>query len=127
MRCQQLSSFARYMSNQGFDTWVLEVRGAGLSTEGVKSEVIKPVDALSEHINSSYAGKSSVIGSQIKDLGQSRIIIIEGQLPVSPQFIDWQHRLFRTIEDFQKQLELIAKYNWDFDHYLEEDVPAAVR
>lgn len=28
------SSFARYMSAQGFDTWTLEVRGAGLSTYG---------------------------------------------------------------------------------------------
>lgn len=32
-----------------------------------------------------------------------------------------------TIEDFLKQIDMIVKYNWDFDHYLEEDVPAAVR
>ena len=31
-----------------------------------------------------------------------------------------------TLEDFQKQLDLIVKYDWDFDHYLEEDVPAAI-
>lgn len=42
MICLQ-SSFARYMSSQGFDTWILEVRGAGLSTGGVRSaEVKKP-------------------------------------------------------------------------------------
>lgn len=29
------SSFARFMSGQGFDTWILEVRGAGLSTHEV--------------------------------------------------------------------------------------------
>jgi hypothetical protein len=38
-----------------------------------------------------------------------------------------QERLSSTIEDFQKQLDLIVKYDWDFDNYLEEDVPAAVR
>ncbi|MBA0601495.1 hypothetical protein Gorai_004670, partial [Gossypium raimondii] len=37
-----------------------------------------------------------------------------------------QERLSSTIEDFQKQLDLIVKYDWDFDHYLEEDVPAAM-
>jgi hypothetical protein len=35
------SSFARYMSGQGFDTWILEVRGAGLSVQGSKSKEIK--------------------------------------------------------------------------------------
>lgn len=43
LNCLQ-SSFARYMSSHGFDTWILEVRGAGLSTGGVRSaEVKKPV------------------------------------------------------------------------------------
>ena len=32
------SSFARYMSAQGFDTWTLEVRGAGLSMHTGNSE-----------------------------------------------------------------------------------------
>ncbi|RWW01235.1 hypothetical protein GW17_00035746 [Ensete ventricosum] len=35
-------------------------------------------------------------------------------------------RLSATIEDFQKQLDLIITYDWDFDNYLEEDVPAAM-
>jgi len=37
-----------------------------------------------------------------------------------------QERLSTTISDFQELLELYAKYDWDFDTYLEEDVPAAV-
>lgn len=37
-----------------------------------------------------------------------------------------QERLTTTISDFQETLDLIAKYDWDFDSYLEEDVPAAV-
>lgn len=42
------SSFARFMSSQGFDTWVLEVRGAGLSALGVDyDEGKQPLD-LSE-------------------------------------------------------------------------------
>lgn len=35
------SSYARYMSSQGFDTWILEVRGAGLSVQGSNSKEIK--------------------------------------------------------------------------------------
>ncbi|THG19842.1 hypothetical protein TEA_020938 [Camellia sinensis var. sinensis] len=259
------SSFARYMSSQGFDTWILELRGAGLSTEGVRSaEVKKPVNAISENINTGIehekngaffterslninsnafaetgvspstgegtarvtkseksrtdgvrsamvkkpvnaiseninpgiehekngaflterslninsnafaetgvcpsagegtarvtksdksrlvtkltkslmnlserlygwldegllvAGKNSVIASQIRDLSQRLINIIEdGEQSLPSQFIDFEDRLFTTIEDFQKQLDLIVKYDWDFDHYLEEDVPAA--
>ncbi|CAH2051003.1 unnamed protein product [Thlaspi arvense] len=47
------SSFARYMSSQGFDTWILEVRGAGLSTKGMRiMEGRKPTHAISEQIDS---------------------------------------------------------------------------
>lgn len=70
----------------------------------------------------------SGITSQIRDLSQRLVNIIEeGQRSVSPQLFDLQERFSSTIEDFQKQLDLIVKYDWDFDHYLEEDVPAAVR
>ncbi|KAA8541293.1 hypothetical protein F0562_025256 [Nyssa sinensis] len=186
------SSFARYMSSQGYDTWILEVRGAGLSTGVESQEVKQSISAISEQlidstvkhesygvysaellpsVNSDVSAESevssakekrtekvtksddlqlvtkltetlmrlserlsgllnegllevrqnSVIASQIRDLSQRLINIIEGQRLVSPQFID-----FTTIVDFQKQLDLIVKYNWDFDHYLEEDVPAAM-
>lgn len=228
-------SFARYMANQGFDTWIVEVRGAGLSTRGeesmavedtmnsdltykmiqsveqhgadgrsskpspdnidsklqssdtalVKSEeldtsmtwdesqlVLKLTDALTgltqrlsgflnegqlramlakftdqiyqilEDAHLSYrfneirekiaglleSGQSSAVLVQIKDLSQRIVSIVEErQKTVSPQFLSLPDRLYTTIEDFQKQLDLIVKYNWDFDNYLEEDVPAAVR
>lgn len=71
--------------------------------------------------------QNSGITSQITDLSQKLVNIIEeGQLSVSPPLIDLQARFTSTIEDFQKQLDLLVKYDWDFDHYLEEDVPAAV-
>ncbi|XP_047338778.1 uncharacterized protein LOC124942342 [Impatiens glandulifera] len=77
-------SFARSMSSQGFDTWILEVRGAGLSTE-VKS-------------SSSNGNQTEIYKSDLnKHLGY-----------------------------FMKQLQIIEKYDWDFDSYLEEDVPAAM-
>jgi hypothetical protein len=38
-----------------------------------------------------------------------------------------QNRFTTTLEELQKQIDLIVKYDWDFDHYLEEDIPAAVR
>ncbi|CAI9756047.1 unnamed protein product [Fraxinus pennsylvanica] len=43
------SSFARYMCGQGFDTWILEVRGAGLSMHGSDTkDVEKSAHAMSE-------------------------------------------------------------------------------
>ncbi|XP_010664583.1 uncharacterized protein LOC100247521 isoform X2 [Vitis vinifera] len=71
--------------------------------------------------------QNSGITSQIRDLSQRLVNIIEeGQRSVSPQLFDLQERFSSTIEDFQKQLDLIVKYDWDFDQYLEEDVPAAM-
>ncbi|KAJ4830431.1 hypothetical protein Tsubulata_029836 [Turnera subulata] len=227
------SSFARYMSDQGFDTWILEVRGAGLS---VRESDVKDIEqssreasdqieavaksaisgALSEDeeqtdcsssisdsdisgLNEDLPGKPTVwdesqlvskltetfmllaerlsgflnegqsrimsaklvdqisrlledtqlserfneirvkllsllearqnsgLAIQIRDLSQRLVNIVEeGQKSVSPQLFDLQGRLSSTIEDFHKQLELIVKYDWDFDNYLEEDVPAVM-
>ncbi|XP_047181260.1 uncharacterized protein LOC124847746 [Vigna umbellata] len=240
------SSFARYMSGQGFETWILEVRGAGLSLQGSNSKDIEQsANAMSEKMEAAseiatgtngamasnkelnnisctvsepqippvlngvetenvaikgdltrlatvwdesklvarltetlmflservsgflsesqsrvmfskfldqiskllvdsplyeqfneVRGKLSTlfetkqnsgITSQITDLSQRLVNIIEeGQLSVSPPLYDLQARFTSTIEDFQKQLDLIVKYDWDFDNYLEEDVPAAI-
>ncbi|TKY50888.1 hypothetical protein E2542_SST22394 [Spatholobus suberectus] len=237
------SSFARYMSGQGFETWILEVRGAGLSLQGSNSKDIEQsANAMSQKMEAAsesttngavasnkelnniscavsepeisapngvetenvaikgdltrlatvwdesklvarltetfmflservsgflsesqskvmfanfldqiskllvdsplyeqfneVRGKLSTlfetrqnsgITSQITDLSQKLVNIIEeGQLSVSPPLFDLQARFTSTIEDFQKQLDLIVKYDWDFDHYLEEDVPAAI-
>lgn len=71
--------------------------------------------------------QNSGIANQIRDLSERLVNIIEeGQRSVSPPLFDIQERFSSTIEDFQKQLDLIVKYDWDFDHYLEEDVPAAM-
>lgn len=229
------SSFARYMSGQGFDTWILEVRGAGLSARGSTSQEVQQSahaisnemeaaaeratnEALSEQqelpngssasVNSAVSAKvdsessmlstawdesklvsnltetfmrlserlsgflsegqsrimsaklfdqisqlledtqvlerfneiraklssllesrqNSGIANQIRELSERLVDIIEeSQRSVSPSLFDLQERFSSTVEDFQKQLDLIVKYDWDFDHYLEEDVPAAVR
>ncbi|KAL1295963.1 hypothetical protein AAHE18_19G249300 [Arachis hypogaea] len=72
-------------------------------------------------------GQNSGITNQITDLSQKLVKIIEeSQLSVSPPLFDLQARFTSTIEDFQRQLDLMVKYDWDFDHYLEEDVPAAI-
>ncbi|CAL5372234.1 unnamed protein product [Camellia sinensis] len=227
------SSFARYMCGQGFDTWVLGVRGAGLSMQGSDSKEIEksahtisdmmeatavtatdgvfPAEQQSTNISSAKAdsdisvvkgdptgmatvwdesrlvteltetfmrlserlsgflsegqskimyaklfdqisrlledsflyerfneirGKlpsllearqTSAVASQIRDLSQKLVNIIEeSQRSVSPQLFNLQERFFTTIEDFQKQLDLMVQYDWDFDHYLEEDIPAAL-
>ncbi|XP_058184697.1 uncharacterized protein LOC131302097 isoform X2 [Rhododendron vialii] len=227
------SSFARYMCGQGFDTWILEVRGAGLSMQGSDLKQIEQnAHTISEHmeataeaatdrvlpaeqqstnifstLSESYnsvakgnpagmatvwdesklvtkltetfirlserlsgflnerqsqivsanffdqisrlledsflserfdeirgklsslleARQNSAVTSQIRELSQKLVNIVEeSQRSVSPQLYNLQERLFTTIEDFQKQLDLIVKYDWDFDHYLEEDIPVAV-
>ncbi|KAK8470471.1 hypothetical protein PHAVU_004G153400 [Phaseolus vulgaris] len=179
------SSFARYMSAQGFDTWILEVRGAGLSTIGDSLEEddeclknLSEIDsAIRDEIGKSSAsparvmgfkdlgspevitkfeemrltrrlmdiftrisenlagflnpdllegGKNSAIVGQIKDFNRRLRAIIEGQQLFPAQILELQDRFSTTLEEFQKQLQLIVKYDWDFDHYLEEDVPAAM-
>ncbi|XP_070027522.1 uncharacterized protein [Nicotiana sylvestris] len=108
------SSFARYMSHQGFDTWILEVRGAGLSAKVSQDEGLQD------------ATQVSTITSQLREFGHGLgNIVEESQQPIS-QFTGLQNRFSITVEDFLKQLHLIGKYNWDFDHYLEEDVPTAM-
>lgn len=226
------ASFARYMSSQGFDTWILEFRGAGLSGQITSKELEESANALLDQMKHdadatdgaytvepqsrsvSVASEKSVMSAEVEDPakiqtawdksklasrltetfmrlsqslsgmlndGQSKImsaklfdqisklledsnllerfneirtkllsllerrpnssiasqirelsqrlvnIMEEGQRSVSPQLFDLQERFNSTIEDFQKQLDLIVKYDWDFDNYLEEDVPAAVR
>ncbi|PNX86436.1 hypothetical protein L195_g042514, partial [Trifolium pratense] len=59
--------------------------------------------------------KDSAIVSQIKDFNRRLQTMIGGQ-----------NRFTTTLEELQKQIELIVKYDWDFDHYLEEDIPAAM-
>ncbi|KAK3161634.1 hypothetical protein QOZ80_1BG0079560 [Eleusine coracana subsp. coracana] len=223
------ASFARHMSMQGFDTWIVEVRGAGLSMRGSglaaantksamspksdldesspdKVNVVVPTEVMStqpqvyevpviqdkntvvngtseepqlvtklsnalaqlsetfsgyvkdsqlktiadsffdrvselapdasltslEEISENILGlvelpRTSVITDQISSLSQRLVRILgEGQQNVSPRLFGWQERLSATIEDLQKQLELIISYDWDFEHYLEEDVPAAM-
>ncbi|CAF2050652.1 unnamed protein product [Brassica napus] len=221
-------SFARHMSAQGFETWILEVRGAGLSTRvsdlkdvedsahelshqiqstakaaAKEAQVTEIADTappasdvsvvgeeassasawdeskivarltatfmrLSERLSGFLSEGQSVfmsaklfdkiamlledsrmyerfneirskllsliesrqnsgLGNQIRELTQRLVDLLDdGQKSVSPQLIDLQERLTSTIEDFQKQLDLIVKYDWDFDNYLEEDVPAAI-
>ncbi|CAL4948012.1 unnamed protein product [Urochloa decumbens] len=224
------ASFARHMSMQGFDTWIVEVRGAGLSMRGsepaaaktksdmppdsgldesttAQASVVAPAKNMStsqpqisevpvivdknmvgtntpeepqlvtklsnalarlgetfssyvkdsrlkniadsffdrvselapdaslaslEEVSEKILGllelpQTSVISDQISNLSQRLVRILgEGQQNVSPRLFGWQERLSATIEDLQKQLELIISYDWDFDHYLEEDVPAAM-
>ncbi|EPS72628.1 hypothetical protein M569_02125, partial [Genlisea aurea] len=71
--------------------------------------------------------QNSGVVAQIRDLSQKLVdILVEGQRSVSPQLFDVQNRLMTTINDFQKQLDFIANYDWGFDQCLEEDIPAVM-
>ncbi|XP_022725643.1 uncharacterized protein LOC111282026 isoform X3 [Durio zibethinus] len=59
------SSFARYMSGQGFDTWILEVRGAGLSVQASNFKEFKETaDAVSEQMETMVKSVIKGVSSQ---------------------------------------------------------------
>ncbi|KAL1074005.1 hypothetical protein V6Z11_D11G260300 [Gossypium hirsutum] len=103
MQIHVQSSFARFMCSQGYDTWIIELRGAGLSTQGMDfGQYIDPLDSISQR-KDFYAERSSPVRA-----------------------FDMQNSISTALKDMQKQLDLISKYDWDFDNYLEEDVPAVM-
>ncbi|CAI0431769.1 unnamed protein product [Linum tenue] len=139
------SSFARFMSGQGFDTWVLELRGSGLSTfrvgigEDSDASLGESKGRLEQRPSESFMngadrlssffddGVSSQIGSQIRNLSQKLLDVIEGsQQFVSPNVGLFQGLFPSELEDVIKQLDMVSKYDWDLDHHLEEDLPSAV-
>ncbi|XP_024024861.1 uncharacterized protein LOC21400329 [Morus notabilis] len=94
----------------------------------VDSQLSERFNEVREKIlNLLEARQNSGIAGQINELSQRLVNIIEeGQRSVSPPLFDLQERFSSTLEDFQKQLDLIVKYDWDFDNYLEQDVPAVI-
>lgn len=66
--------------------------------------------------------------SQITDPSQWLVNIIkESRILVPSHFLGAAENFNTTLGDLQQQFELIFKYDWDFDHFLDEDVPAVVR
>jgi hypothetical protein len=85
---------------------------------------------LSERLTSLVEGRynNSTLSTQIADLTKRVTLLLEeGQRSVSPRVSNLQETLNATIGEFQEILDLIAEYDWDFDNYLTEDVPAAVK
>lgn len=52
---------------------------------------------------------------------------MENVLDEGFKILGLQDRLSKRVGDFKQRLELIPRYNWDFDNYLDEDIPSAVR
>lgn len=71
------------MSGQGFDTWILEVRGAGLSKHATDFEKIKqPLSAVSEQTYSAAtADGDSKLVSMFKD-SQFRSKLLDAVAPL---------------------------------------------
>jgi hypothetical protein len=85
---------------------------------------------LRERLTSLVEGRynNSTLSTQIADLTKRVTLLLEeGQRSVSPRVSNLQETLNATIGEFQEILDLIAEYDWDFDNYLTEDVPAAVK
>ncbi|XP_008462198.1 uncharacterized protein LOC103500486 isoform X2 [Cucumis melo] len=128
------SSFARYMSNQGYDTWILELRGLGLSTtEQIESETLEKQPLVNGSVYENSVGSSvslgdgqtSNIATQLRQWNKNLISIIDGAQQLGP-FQPFVQGVTSALEEFQEQLDVYEKYDWDFDNYLEEDVPAAM-
>lgn len=121
------SSFARSMSAEGYDTWILEMRGAGLSTYGMDLGAVKqPPHAMSKQTISSNGTYNLVSQSDELQLVRNFMETFMQLSERLSRFADFQEHFSTALEDFQKQLNLIVKCDWDFDHYLEEDVPVAM-
>lgn len=54
-------------------------------------------------------------------------VLVTEKEPAGSKIPGLQNRVSKRVEDLKQRLELIPHYNWDFDNYLEEDVPSAVR
>jgi hypothetical protein len=173
------------MSSQGFDTWIVEVRGAGLSTREYDDSApsgsvtfedvsggIQPLnkqitfEATSLQSSGGYASDCDDLGivaldeppllaelsnffDRIAKLMEEAVVngnfheitekvsvlseMVESSTIIGPV----REESLRLLKNFQDQLDswerfvatqmnLTSEYNWDFDHYLEEDIPAAV-
>uniref|UniRef100_A0A1J3EN27 AB hydrolase-1 domain-containing protein n=1 Tax=Noccaea caerulescens TaxID=107243 RepID=A0A1J3EN27_NOCCA len=112
------SSFARFMSASGFDTWILELRGAGLSSLSIDTDPENPRTELSND-------KQRIVSDLLENLinaSESLENVLDGGFKI----LGVQDRLSKKVEDFKQRLELIPRYSWDFDNYLEEDIPCAM-
>ncbi|KAJ1268245.1 hypothetical protein BS78_07G121400 [Paspalum vaginatum] len=176
------ASFARHMSSQGFDTWIVEVRGAGLSMREYDSSTAsasvtfedisgRPLDkqrfeAASLQNSGGYASdcddlgivaldepplltelsnffdrisklmEEVVVNGNFHDITQ-KVSVLSEMVESSAIIGPMREESLRLLKNFQDQLDswerfvatqmdLTSEYNWDFDHYLEEDIPAAV-
>ncbi|KAF8701801.1 hypothetical protein HU200_033119 [Digitaria exilis] len=177
------ASFARHMASQGFDTWIVEVRGAGLSIREYENSAAsasltfedasgQPLDKQSSFEAASLQS-SSGYGSDCDDLGivaldeppllaelsnffdrisklmeeavvngnfheiAEKVSVLSEMVESSTIISPVREESLRLLKNFQDQLDswerfvstqmdLTSEYNWDFDHYLEEDIPAAV-
>ncbi|KAB2021162.1 hypothetical protein ES319_D07G120100v1 [Gossypium barbadense] len=100
-------------------------------------QYINPLDSMSQrkdfygkgtdYKRFSKTEKRYAFPSQITDLIEKLVNIIEEAERSSPvRAFDMQNSISTALKDMQKQLNHISKYDWDFDNYLEEDVPAAI-
>ncbi|CAM6119148.1 unnamed protein product [Calypogeia fissa] len=97
-----------------------------LEENAVSRRITELRERLASLLEAQENNGSSVM-NEIADLRKKLAQVLEdGQDVVRPRVTDLQERLSNTVDDFQKIVDLIAKYDWDFDDYLDEDVPTAM-
>lgn len=93
------------MSAQGFDTWTLEVRGAGLSTYGSYSEKNEQYLNMESGVSSAGARQVNNLAasfeSDMKTKGsESEIVTKDQELQLTAKLIDIFSRLSNKVSDF---------------------------
>ncbi|KAH7282079.1 hypothetical protein KP509_35G011200 [Ceratopteris richardii] len=86
--------------------------------ERQNSTVTRQLVYLSNRLLKLLEDSQQAVSPQLSDL--------HGRILSSAQITDLQERLISTIDDFQKLLDLVLTYDWDFDQYLEEDIPVVM-
>ncbi|CAK9867454.1 unnamed protein product [Sphagnum jensenii] len=99
------------------------------SIKKISSLWTEQIGKLHERLASILTGRTSdsLLMTQISSVTKTVTHLLEeGQRTMSPSFSNLQDRLNTTVGSVQEMIELSRKYDWDFDNYLEEDVPAAM-
>lgn len=111
------SSFARYMSRHGFDTWILEVRGAGLSKYGLDfGEAEEP---LNEMIDSSFKHGTVGVFPSRQNFSFDPGAYADSDLPIGPIDNGKSNKSEDTVSE-AKDSKLVSKFMKTFLHLLEK-------
>lgn len=102
---------------------------SNLLGEGQKTALSGRISDLVERLTKLLDdGQKSSVTERISELRKKlEVLLEESQSARSPRADELRGRVASIFNETQKTLELIRKYDWDFDTILYEDIPAAMK